>query len=159
MNTQLATLHQPVSNLTFATTENPNASFADFQGNIVVLYFYPKDNTPGCTLEAQDFRDFYSSFKAADVHILGVSRDSLKSHHHFKEGCALPFPLISDETQALCQYFDVLKEKNMYGKKVISVERSTFLIDRKGVLREEWRGVKVPGHAQAVLEAAQKQKA
>jgi len=153
MNNPLAALNQPIANLTFATTENPSTSFADLHGKVVVLYFYPKDSTPGCTIESKDFRDLHRKFQAIDAQILGVSRDSLKSHYKFKEECELPFPLISDENQALCQYFDVIKEKNMYGKKVMGIERSTFLIDRAGVLRQEWRGVKVPGHVQEVFEA------
>jgi len=146
-----AILNQPIKNLAFSTTENPHTSFADFKGKIIVLYFYPKDNTPGCTIEAKDFRDLYTKFLAADAVILGVSRDSLASHEKFKTDCELPFPLISDDKEELCHYFDVIKEKNMYGKKVMGVDRSTFLIDREGVLRQEWRNVKVPGHVQEVL--------
>lgn len=155
MTTPLAALDQPIADLTFATTENPNTCFSDFKNKIIVLYFYPKDNTPGCTVEAKDFRDLHARFVAMDVQILGVSRDNMKSHNNFKGQCELPFPLISDENQTLCHYFNVIKEKNMYGKKVMSIERSTFLIDRAGILRKEWRGVKVPEHAQAVLEAVQ----
>lgn len=155
----LALLDHPVANLSFATTESPRISFADLQGKILVLYFYPKDNTPGCTLEAKDFRDLYAAYLAADICILGVSRDSLVSHHDFITQCALPFPLISDENQALCTYFNVIREKNMYGKKVMGIQRSTFLIDTKGVLRKEWRNVKVEGHAANVLEAAKNMKA
>jgi peroxiredoxin Q/BCP len=152
----LAALHAPVANMSFATTENANMSFADLQGKTVVLYFYPKDNTPGCTLEAKDFRDIYPACVAADICIFGVSRDNLVSHHDFITQCGLPFPLISDADQALCTYFQVIKEKNMYGKKVMGIERSTFLIDSTGVLRQEWRHVKVEGHAAAVFEAAKK---
>lgn len=152
----LATLNAPIANRSFATTESANMSFADLEGKTVVLYFYPKDNTPGCTLEAKDFRDIYSACVAADICIFGVSRDNLVSHHDFVTQCALPFPLISDTDQTLCTYFNVIKEKNMYGKKVMGVERSTFLIDATGVLRQEWRNVKVEGHAAAVFEAAKK---
>lgn len=121
----------------------------------VVIYFYPKDDTPGCTLESQDFRDLYPQFKAAKTLVIGVSRDSLKSHEKFQCKYSLPFPLIADEDEALCRSFGVIRMKNMYGKQVLGVERSTFLIDRDGVLRREWRGVKVDGHAGEVLAAAQ----
>lgn len=151
MNT--ATLNQPVFNFDFTTTENPQTNFAELLGKIVVLYFYPKDNTPGCTQEAKDFRDLYSQFLSANACILGVSRDSLKSHHKFKTSCGLPFPLICDDSQTLCHYFEVIKEKSMMGKKYLGIERSTFLIDQQGVLCQEWRNVKVSGHAQAVLQA------
>ncbi|MEM1091825.1 MAG: peroxiredoxin [Pseudomonadota bacterium] len=123
------------------------------RGKNVVLYFYPKDNTPGCTRESQDFRDLAEDFASADTVILGVSRDSLKSHDRFREKQELSFDLLSDPDEKLCQAFDVIKEKNMYGRKVMGIERSTFLIDAKGKLRAEWRKVKVPGHAQAVLDA------
>ncbi len=124
----------------------------DLRGQWTVLYFYPRDNTPGCTNEAKDFRDLYQQFQALDAQIFGVSRDSLKSHENFKAKLELPFELISDPDETLCRVFDVIKEKNMYGKKVMGIERSTFLIDPEGVVRREWRKVKVPGHAQAVLE-------
>ena len=120
----------------------------------VVLYFYPKDSTPGCTREGQDFRDLHDQFQAAGTEVFGVSRDSLKSHERFRDKQEFPFDLISDPDEALCRLFDVIKEKNMYGRKVMGIERSTFLIDRNGVLCEEWRKVKVDGHAQAVLERA-----
>ncbi len=123
------------------------------RGKNVVLYFYPKDNTPGCTRESQGFRDLADDFASADTVILGVSRDSLKSHDRFREKQDLSFDLLSDPDEKLCQAFDVIKEKNMYGRKVMGIERSTFLIDAKGKLRAEWRKVKVPGHAQAVLDA------
>jgi peroxiredoxin Q/BCP len=148
-----ALLGQPIANLSFITTEDANVHLADLKGSIVVLYFYPKDSTPGCTIESKDFRDLYGKFLAMDAIILGISRDSLKSHHKFKEQCELPFPLISDEKEMLCHYFKVIKEKSIYGKTIFGIERSTFLIDRMGVLRQEWRNVKVAGHAQAVLEA------
>lgn len=151
-----ATLNQPIADFQFATTENPAASFSELKGKILVVYFYPKDNTPGCTTEAKDFRDLYPQFLALGIHILGVSRDSLKSHEKFKTECELPFPLISDHEQELCRYFDTIKEKNQYGKIVLGLERSTFLIDKQGVLRREWRKVKVDGHARAVLDAAMK---
>lgn len=124
------------------------------KGKNVVLYFYPKDSTPGCTKEGQSFRDDYNKFKRANTVILGVSRDSVKSHENFKTKQAFPFELLSDKDEALCNLFDVIKMKNMYGKQVRGIERSTFLIDAKGVLRREWRKVKVDGHAAEVLAAA-----
>ena len=137
----------------FATTRG-EACLADFAGHHLVIYFYPKDSTPGCTIEGKDFSALHSQFLAADTQVVGVSRDSLKSHHNFIEKQGLSITLISDADEALCKAFDVIKEKNMYGKKVMGIERSTFLIDAKGMLRKQWRGVKVPGHAQEVLTAA-----
>ena len=122
-------------------------------GHPVVLYFYPKDNTSGCTLEGENFRDLHAKFKKLNAVILGVSRDSVKSHEGFKEKHEFNFDLLADSDEKLCKLFDVLKLKNMYGKEVIGVERSTFLIDADGVLRREWRKVKVDGHAQEVLDA------
>ena len=119
----------------------------------MVLYFYPKDSTPGCTREGQDFRDNYAKFKRAGAEIVGVSRDSLKSHENFKAKQEFPFELMSDKDEELCQVFDVIKMKNMYGKQVRGIERSTFLIDKNGVLQHEWRKVKVDGHADEVLKA------
>ena len=124
----------------------------DAKGRTVVLYFYPKDNTPGCTTEGQQFRDLYAEFQNANCDVYGVSRDSLKSHENFKTKMAFPFDLLSDAEETACKAFDVIKMKNMYGKKVRGIERSTFVIDGKGVLRREWRAVKVPGHVQEVLE-------
>jgi len=123
-------------------------------GKNLVIYFYPRDNTTGCTAEGEAFRDLAPAFKKANTVILGVSTDSIASHEKFKAKYQFPFELLSDEEQALCQLFDVIKEKSMYGRKFMGVERSTFLIDQQGVLRQEWRKVKVPGHAAAVLEAA-----
>ena len=120
-------------------------------GKVVVIYFYPKDSTPGCTTEAQQFRDLYPQFVAVDAVILGISRDSVKSHENFKARQSLPFELGSDADESVCNVFSVIKMKNMYGKQVRGIERSTFVIDRNGVLRREWRGVKVPGHAEEVL--------
>jgi peroxiredoxin Q/BCP len=125
------------------------------QGKTVVLYFYPKDNTPGCTTEGSDFAAAYPKFKKAGAVVLGVSRDSLKSHEGFKTKMGFPFELISDPDEKLCTLFDVMKMKNMYGKQVRGVERSTFVIDGDGKLRREWRGVKVPGHVDDVLAAVQ----
>ena len=124
-------------------------------GKNVVIYFYPRDNTTGCTAEGEAFRDLAPAFKKANTLIFGVSSDSIASHEKFKAKYQFPFELLSDEEQALCQLFDVIKEKSMYGRKFMGVERSTFLIDASGVLRQEWRKVKVPGHADAVLAAAQ----
>jgi len=124
----------------------------DAKGRTVVLYFYPKDNTPGCTTEGQQFRDLYAEFQDANCDVYGISRDSLKSHENFKTKMAFPFDLLSDAEETACKAFDVIKMKNMYGKKVRGIERSTFVIDGKGVLRREWRAVKVPGHVQEVLE-------
>jgi peroxiredoxin Q/BCP len=126
----------------------------DAAGRKLVIYFYPKDMTSGCTRESQDFRDLYSAFRKAGVDIVGVSRDSVKSHDKFTEKEKLPFPLLSDEDERLCKLFDVIHEKSLYGRKYLGIERSTFLLDGTGVLRREWRKVKVPGHAEEVLEAA-----
>lgn len=126
---------------------------ADLAGQTTVMYFYPKDNTPGCTLEGQEFRDLHEKFKRANTRIYGVSRDSLRSHESFCEKQGFPFALISDPDEKLCNLFDVIREKNMYGKKVRGIERSTFLIDNQGVVRQEWRKVKPQGHAAEVLEA------
>lgn len=123
-------------------------------GRAVVLYFYPKDNTPGCTTETENFRDLHDTFMAANCAIVGASRDSLKSHENFSKKLELQFPLIADPKEALCNLYSVMKLKNMYGKQVRGIERSTFLIDARGTLARVWRGVKVPGHAQEVLEAA-----
>ncbi|MGA7965770.1 MAG: peroxiredoxin [Gammaproteobacteria bacterium] len=129
-------------------------SDGDLAGHTTVLYFYPKDNTPGCTLEGQEFRDLHGKFQRANTRIYGVSRDSLRSHESFCEKQGFPFALISDPDETLCNLFDVIRDKNMYGKKVRGIERSTFLIDNQGVVRQEWRKVKPQGHAAEVLEAA-----
>ena len=125
------------------------------KGRGVVIYFYPKDNTPGCTTETQDFRDHHDAFLACGSVVIGVSRDSLKSHENFSKKLALPFPLISDQDEALCTLYDVIRMKKMYGKDVRGIERSTFLISAEGKLVQAWRGVKVPGHVQEVLQSAQ----
>lgn len=134
-------------------TSNKEVLLSALRGWHVVLYFYPKDSTPGCTLEGQQFRDMFADFKAQKCMILGVSRDSLKSHENFKEKQCFPFELISDANEELCRLFDVIRMKNMYGKMVEGVERSTFLIDKDGKLAQEWRKVKVEGHAEEVLAA------
>lgn len=146
------TLGNPVPACSVAATGGRNIDLADYRGQKLVLYFYPKDNTPGCTTEGQAFRDHYSEFKAFNTEILGVSRDSLKMHEGFKCKQAFPFELISDADEALCQLFDVIKMKNMYGKTVRGIERSTFLIDEQGVLVHEWRKVQVKEHVSQVLE-------
>jgi peroxiredoxin Q/BCP len=125
----------------------------DLKGGPAVLYFYPKDDTPGCTLEGQDFRVNHARFRKLNATVLGISRDSIASHEKFKAKFKFPFELLSDSDEKLCKLFDVIKEKNMYGKKVFGIERSTFLVDKDGVLRREWRKVKVDGHVQEVLEA------
>ncbi|ABO54795.1 peroxiredoxin [Burkholderia vietnamiensis] len=130
-------------------------SLSGLKGRKLVLYFYPKDNTPGCTTEGLQFRDLYPKFTKAGAEVIGVSRDSLRSHDNFKAKLELPFPLISDADEALCTLFDVIKMKKMYGKEVRGIERSTFLIDADGVLRQAWRGIKVPGHVDDVLSAVQ----
>src|SRR5215813_923817 len=129
-------------------------SLKDAAGRKLVIYFYPKDMTSGCTRESQDFRDLYGAFRKAGVEVVGVSRDSVKSHDRFTEKEKLPFPLLSDENETLCKLFDVIHEKSLYGRKYLGIERSTFLLDGTGILRREWRKVKVPGHAEEVLEAA-----
>jgi peroxiredoxin Q/BCP len=125
---------------------------SEHKGHPVVLYFYPKDNTPGCTTEGENFRDLHAEFVRLGAVVAGVSRDSVKSHEGFKAKMAFPFELVSDADEKLCTQFGVIKMKNMYGKQVRGIERSTFVIDGKGVLAREWRGVKVPGHAQEVLD-------
>ncbi len=134
-------------------TGDKTIKLSELKGKHVVLYFYPKDSTPGCTQEGQDFRDHYLKFRRRKAIVFGVSRDSLKSHEKFKAKLAFPFDLIADEDEQLCQLFEVIKMKNMYGKKVRGIERSTFLIDSNGVLRREWRAVKVAGHVDEVLDA------
>ena len=134
-------------------TGDKTIKLSELKDKKVVLYFYPKDSTSGCTLEGQDFRDNIRKFSSRKTIVLGVSRDSLKSHENFKEKQCFPFDLLADEDEKLCNQFDVIKEKNMYGKKVLGIERSTFLIDGKGILRAEWRKVKVDGHVAEVLEA------
>ena len=124
----------------------------DFNGKNIVIYFYPKDSTPGCTKEGEDFRDLHEEFIKSNAQIYGVSRDSVASHQKFKAKYKFPFHLISDEDESLCKLFDVIKEKNMYGRKYMGIERSTFLINDKGQLLNEWRKVKVKGHAQEVLD-------
>ena len=128
-------------------------NLADYKGQKIVIYFYPRDNTPGCTSEGEDFRDNYNLFKKKNTKIFGVSKDSLKSHESFKNKFNFPFELISDPDEKVCKIFDVIKEKSMYGKKYMGIERSTFLIDSDGKLLKEWRKVKVKGHVEDVLSS------
>tara|TARA_Y100000768_G_C23890931_1_gene640077 strand:- start:354 stop:806 length:453 start_codon:yes stop_codon:yes gene_type:complete len=128
-------------------------NLSDYKGQNLVIYFYPRDNTPGCTSEGEDFRDHYKSFLKKKTKIFGVSKDSIKSHEAFKQKFKFPFELISDPDEKVCKLFDVIKEKSMYGKKYMGVERSTFLIDSNGKLLKEWRKVKVKGHVEDVLSS------
>ena len=148
-------LDQPVADFNAAATSGQQVSLSALKGQQVVIYFYPKDSTPGCTTEGQDFRDQHAAFQAANTVVFGVSRDGMRSHENFKCKQAFPFELISDKDEALCQLFDVIKLKKLYGKEYLGIDRSTFLIDAQGVLRQEWRGVKVPGHVDEVRAAAQ----
>ena len=147
------TLNRVVADFTADATGDKQIRLKDLRGQNVVLYFYPKDSTPGCTQEGLDFKALHTKFRRQKTVILGVSRDSLKSHEKFREKQGFPFDLLSDPDEKLCKQFDVIHEKNMYGKKVMGVVRSTFLIDKDGKLRAEWRKVKVKGHAEEVLEA------
>lgn len=142
---------KPVPDFELAATGGKTFKLSQHHGHVVVLYFYPKDNTPGCTTEGTDFRDLHSRFVKAGAEVFGISRDSIKSHENFKAKFGFPFDLLSDPEETACNLFGVMKLKNMYGKQVRGVERSTFVIDAKGVLVQEWRGVKVPGHAENVL--------
>jgi peroxiredoxin Q/BCP len=146
-------IDQAVPEFSATATGNQTVRLADFRGRNLVLYFYPKDNTPGCTLEGQQFRDRYAEFRALSTEVLGVSRDSLLTHERFRSKHDFPFPLISDKDAILCRLFNVIKPKKLYGKESMGVERSTFLIDKNGILRREWRKVKVSGHVEAVLVA------
>ena len=147
-------IDSPVADFQIQATSGQQAVLSALKGQQVVLYFYPKDSTPGCTTEGLNFRDLHNEFTAANTLVFGVSRDSLKSHENFKCKQEFPFELLSDADEQLCQLFEVIKPKKLYGKEYIGIERSTFLIDKDGVLRQEWRGVKVPGHVDAVLAAA-----
>lgn len=155
MTATLSLIGHHVPDFTAPMTSGKTFSSAEHRGQVVVMYFYPKDDTPGCTTEGQEFRDAYTEFKTLGAEIVGVSRDTLKSHERFKEKMAFPFELISDVDEHLCALFNVMKLKNMYGKQVRGVDRSTFVIDREGVVRAELRNVKVPGHAAQVLALVQ----
>ncbi|MBD3671711.1 MAG: peroxiredoxin [Gammaproteobacteria bacterium] len=152
MPAKKAALGKKVPAFKLPATGEQEIALKDLAGKYVVLYFYPKDSTPGCTREGQDFGEEHAKFKRQGAIILGVSRDSVKSHENFKAKQGFPFDLLSDKEEVLCNIFDVIKEKNMYGKKVMGVERSTFIIDPDGKLRHEWRKVKVDGHVSEVLE-------
>lgn len=142
-----------VANFSLPATGDKTLSLKDFNGSHLVVYFYPKDSTPGCTLEGQQFRDDYKKFRRANAHILGVSRDSIKAHENFKAKQEFPFDLLSDADEKLCGQFDVIHEKKLYGRTYMGIERSTFLIDSGGILRQEWRKVRVKGHVEEVLQA------
>ena len=144
-----------VPDFTALATGGERWRLKDAAGKKLVIYFYPKDMTSGCTRESQDFRDLHAAFRKSGTQIVGISRDSVASHDKFVAKEKLPFTLLSDPEEEVCKLFDVIKEKSLYGRKYLGVERSTFLLDEKGVLRHEWRKVKVPGHAEEVLEAAQ----
>ena len=141
-----------VRDFTLPATGGQSFRLSDSKSRTLVLYFYPKDNTPGCTTEGSDFRDLHREFRKAGAEVYGISRDSLKSHENFKAKLGLPFELLSDEDETVCSIFDVIKMKNMYGRQVRGIQRSTFVLDSTRAIRREWRGVKVPGHAQEVLD-------
>ena len=147
------TIGKAVPNFSLPATGEQTISLKSLKGQNIILYFYPKDSTPGCTREGIDFNENLAKFKRQNTTILGVSRDSLRSHENFKSKQKFKFELLSDEEETLCKLFDVIKMKNMYGKKVRGIERSTFLIDKNGKLQQEWRKVKVDGHADEVLQA------
>jgi peroxiredoxin Q/BCP len=149
MNTVM--LNQSVPNFQLPATSGKTFQLSDYVGKNLVIYFYPKDSTPGCTTQGMQFRDAYADFQQLDTEIFGVSRDSLKSHENFKAKFSFPFELLADTEELACTQFGVMKMKNMYGKQVRGVERSTFIFDKKGTLVKEWRGVKVDGHASEVL--------
>ena len=143
-----------IADFEVAATGNQRFASAAFKGHPYIVYFYPKDDTPGCTIEGVQFRDLHKEFTKAGFMVFGVSRDSVASHERFKAKMAFPFDLLADTDETMCELFDVIKEKNMYGKKVMGIERSTFIIGRNGEIAKEWRGVKVDGHALDVLNAA-----
>ena len=149
------TLGQPVADFSAPATGNTTVSLSQQQGTNLVLFFYPKDNTPGCTSEAQSFAQHHDAFQKVNTSIFGVSRDSLKSHENFREKLSLPFHLISDQDEQLCTLFDVIRPKKMAGREFLGIERSTFLIDKDGVLQHAWRKVKIKNHVEDVLQAIQ----
>lgn len=146
---------QVVPDFTLPATGGVVFKLSATRGKSLVIYFYPKDNTPGCTAESQQFRDLYRDFQKAGCEVVGISRDSIKSHENFKSKFSLPFALLADTEETVCEQFGVIKLKNMYGKQVRGIERSTFVLDKNGVLRHEWRGIKANGHAQEVLQFVQ----
>ena len=145
-------LNQPAPDFELPSTGKKTFRLSAASGKNLVIYFYPRDDTPGCTTQGQDFRDWYKEFNQFDCDVVGISRDSVKSHQNFKTKMDFPFELLSDSDEAVCELFGVMKMKNMYGKQVRGIERSTFVIDSNGILRREWRGVKIPGHVPEVLE-------
>ena len=147
--------NQAVSDFTLPATDGADFTLYPIRNKSLVIYFYPKDNTPGCTTEAQQFRDLYAEFQKAGCEVVGVSRDSIKSHENFKTKFTLNFALLSDADEIVCDLFGVIKQKMMYGKPVRGIERSTFVLDNKGIIRKEWRGLKADGHAQEVLSFVQ----
>ncbi len=147
--------NKPVTDFTLPATGGVDFNLYPIRSKSLVIYFYPKDNTPGCTTEAQQFRDLYAEYQKAGCEIVGVSRDSIKSHENFKSKFTLPFELLSDSEEIACNIFGVIKQKKLYGKDVRGIERSTFVLDAKGVIRKEWRGLRADGHAQEVLEFVQ----
>lgn len=149
--TDTVMLNQPVPDFQLPATSGKTFQLSDFLGKNLILYFYPKDATPGCTTQGMQFRDLFAEFQTQDTEIFGISRDTLKSHENFKAKFSFPFELLSDSEELACAQFNVIKMKNMYGKQVRGIERSTFLINKKGELVKEWRGVKVDGHATEVL--------
>jgi thioredoxin-dependent peroxiredoxin len=148
----MSTLEHAVPDFTLPSTGGKAFTLSGAPAKAIVLYFYPKDNTPGCTTQGQDFSELHQAFGQAGAEVYGVSRDTMKSHESFKTKMSFPFELLSDTDETVCEHFGVIKEKSMYGKKVRGIERSTFVLDREGAILREWRGVKVPGHAQEVLD-------
>lgn len=148
----LAMTENMIADFSLPATSGTTFTLSAARGKHLVIFFYPKDNTPGCTTEAQQFRDLYEQFQQANCEVVGISRDSLKSHENFKATFALPFELLSDAEETVCELFGVMKQKNMYGKQVCGIERSTFVFDSNGVMRQEWRKLKADGHAQEVLD-------
>ena len=144
--------NETLNDFNFQATSGITGKMSDYRGKWLILYFYPRDATPGCTTEGQDFRDQYEEFKKLNAEVFGISRDSMKSHEKFKANQTFPFELISDPDEELCQLFNVMKIKNMYGKQVRGIERSTFVIDPEGKIQKEWRKVKVSNHVKEVLE-------
>lgn len=144
--------HNSILDFSLPATGGKAFTLSAARGKHLVVYFYPKDNTPGCTTQAQQFRDLYTQFKKVHCEIVGISRDSIKSHENFKAKFTLPFALLSDVDESVCNLFRTMKLKNMYGKQVRGIERSTFVFDKDGILRQEWRGLKADGHAQEVLD-------
>ena len=147
--------NQAVPDFTLPATSNQTFTLSSVSDKLLVIFFYPKDNTPGCTTEVQQFRDLYAEFKKSGCEVVGISRDSIKSHENFKSRFTLPFELLSDEDEMVCNLFGVMKQKMMYGKQVRGIERSTFIISSNGIISKEWRGLKADGHAQEVLSFVQ----